>query len=92
MTQSRVFGRVSELRSGSKREAPHDNLVSEDIHPRLYVGEGVFKRAGWVVGCPLTVADGWCDSLDLRSQTTSGEQQAREWPGRPTRRTRPLDD
>lgn len=53
MTQSRVFGRGSELTSGSKREAPHDTLLvqggvelSEDIHSRLYVGEGVFKRAG----------------------------------------------
>lgn len=73
MTQSRVFGRGSELTSGSKRDAPHDTLLvqggvelSEDIHSRLYVGGGVFKRAGWAV------ADGWCDSLDLRSQTTSG--------------------
>lgn len=29
MTQSRVFGRVSELRSGSKREAPHETLLTQ---------------------------------------------------------------
>lgn len=27
VTQSRVFGRVSKMRSGSKREAPHDTLL-----------------------------------------------------------------
>ena len=27
MTQSRVFGRMSEMRSGSKREVPHDDLL-----------------------------------------------------------------
>lgn len=27
----RVFGRVSEMRSGSKREAPHDALLIQDV-------------------------------------------------------------
>lgn len=39
------------------------------------------------MGCPLTVADGWCDSLDLRSQTTSGAA-TQGMAGGPTQPTR----
>lgn len=37
MTERRVFVRVSELRSGSKREAPHDTLLIQGVlrSPRI---------------------------------------------------------
>lgn len=37
MTERRVFGVVSELRSGSKREAPHDTLLIQGVSrfPRI---------------------------------------------------------
>lgn len=38
------------------------------------------------MGCAMTVADGWCDSLDLRSQTTSG-QATQGMADRPTQPT-----
>jgi hypothetical protein len=63
VTSCRVFGRVSdELRSGSKREAPHDTLLFQGVSSSA--AKECLSAARWPMGGAIV--------LDLRSQTTSG--------------------